>query len=45
MLQAAIAAGWLDGERAVDEVLTAFTRAGADVIVTYFAKEYARRHG
>jgi porphobilinogen synthase len=45
MLQAAIAAGWLDGDRAVDEVLTAFTRAGADVIVTYFAKEYARRHG
>ena len=45
MLQAAIAAGWLEGERAVDEVLTAFTRAGADVIVTYFAKEYARRHG
>ena len=45
MLQAAIAAGWLEGDRAVDEVLTAFVRAGADVIVTYFAKEYARRHG
>ncbi len=45
MIQAAIAAGWLDGERAVDEVLTSFARAGADVIVTYFAKEYARRHG
>lgn len=45
MLKAAIAAGWLDGERAVDEVLTAFARAGADVIVTYFAKEYAQRHG
>jgi porphobilinogen synthase len=44
MLQAAIAAGWLEGERAVDEVLTAFARAGADVIVTYFAKDYARRH-
>jgi porphobilinogen synthase len=45
MLQAAIARGWLDGERAVDEVLTSFVRAGADVVVTYFAKEYARRHG
>ena len=45
MLQAAIAAGWLDGERAIDEVLTAFTRAGADIIVTYFAKAYASRHG
>ena len=45
MLQAAIAAGWIEGERAIDEVLTAFVRAGADVIVTYFAKEYARRHG
>jgi porphobilinogen synthase len=45
MLQAAIAAGWLDGERAVDEMLIAFARAGADVIITYFAKAYARRHG
>lgn len=45
MLKAAIAAGWLDGDRAVDEVLTAFVRAGADIVITYFAKEYARRHG
>jgi porphobilinogen synthase len=45
MLQAAIRNGWLDGERAVDEVLTSFVRAGADIIITYFAKEYARRHG
>ena len=44
MLKAAIAAGWLDGERAVEETLAAFVRAGADVIVTYFAKEYALRH-
>ena len=44
MLKAAIAAGWLDGERAVEETLAAFVRAGADVIVTYFAKEYAIRH-
>ncbi len=45
MLQAAIANGWLDGERAVDEVLTSFVRAGADIVITYFAQEYARRHG
>ncbi len=45
MLQAAIGRGWLDGERAVDEVLTSFVRAGADIVITYFAKEYAERHG
>ena len=45
MLQAAIANGWLDGTRAIDEVLVAFFRAGADVVITYFAKEYARRCG
>jgi porphobilinogen synthase len=45
MLKAAAANGWLDGERAVDEVLTSFVRAGADIVITYFAKEYARRHG
>jgi porphobilinogen synthase len=43
MLKAAIANGWLDGDRAVDEVLTSFVRAGADIIITYFAKEYAAR--
>ncbi len=45
MLQAAIANGWLDGDRAIDEILTSFVRAGADIVITYFAKEYARRHG
>lgn len=44
MLQAAIANGWLDGERAVDELLTSFVRAGADIVITYFAKSYALRH-
>ena len=44
MLAAAIANGWLDAERAVDEVLTSFVRAGADIVITYFAKAYARRH-
>ncbi len=45
MLHAAIANGWLDGDRAVDEILTSFVRAGADIVITYFAKEYAKRHG
>jgi porphobilinogen synthase len=43
MLKAAIANGWLEGERAVDELLACFVRAGADVIITYFTKEYAQR--
>ena len=45
MLQAAIRNGWLDGDRAVDEILTSFVRAGADIVITYFAKAYAQRHG
>ncbi len=43
MLKAAIANGWLE-ERAVDETLVAFVRAGADVVITYFAKEWASRN-
>ncbi len=45
MLQAAIERGWLDGERVIDELLTSFVRAGADIVITYFAADYARRHG
>ena len=45
MLHAAIANGWLDGERAIEEMLTSFVRAGADIIITYHAKEYAGRRG
>jgi porphobilinogen synthase len=45
MLMAAIENGWLDRDRAIDETLTAFVRAGADIVITYFAKEYAARHG
>lgn len=37
MIKAAVAAGWLDEDRAVLETLTAFKRAGADGIITYFA--------
>ncbi|HET6276175.1 MAG TPA: porphobilinogen synthase [Candidatus Cybelea sp.] len=45
MLKAAAANNWLDEERAVDELLTSFVRAGADIVITYFAREYAQRHG
>ncbi len=43
MLKAAAANGWIDGDKAVDETLVSFVRAGADVVITYFAKEYAAR--
>jgi porphobilinogen synthase len=33
--------GWLDGERAMMESLTAIKRAGADMIITYFAPDAA----
>ncbi|MDE2126110.1 MAG: porphobilinogen synthase [Armatimonadetes bacterium] len=43
MLKAAVRAGWLDESRAVEELLVAFRRAGADIILTYHALEYAER--
>jgi porphobilinogen synthase len=43
MLKAAAERGWIDEERAVDEMLTGFARAGADIIITYFAKDYLKR--
>jgi porphobilinogen synthase len=43
MVKAAAANGWIDEERTIDEMLAGFTRAGADIIITYFAKEYLRR--
>ena len=42
-LQAAARLGWLDLERTMMETLTAIKRAGADIILTYFAKEAARK--
>lgn len=42
MLEAAAANGWIDREPAILETLTAFRRAGADVILTYWAVEAAR---
>ena len=41
MVKAAAQNGWLDGERAMMEVLTSIRRAGAKCILTYFAKEAA----
>jgi len=41
MIQAAAQLGWLDGERAALESLTSIRRAGADVIITYFAESIA----
>ena len=42
MVKAAAAKGWLDGEQAMAEMLLSIKRAGAQVILTYFAKEYAQ---
>jgi porphobilinogen synthase len=41
MIKAAAQNGWLDGERAALETLVSIRRAGADVILTYFAREIA----
>lgn len=43
MAEAAIANGWLDRDRVVGETLTAIRRAGASIILTYWAVEAARR--
>jgi porphobilinogen synthase len=43
MMEAAIANGWLDGERVRMEALSCFKRAGADGIITYWAMEAAKR--
>ena len=42
MLKAAFANGWLDEDRVRDEVLVSIKRAGADLILTYFARDIAR---
>jgi porphobilinogen synthase len=42
MVKAAAARGWLDESRVVEESLTAIRRAGADVVITYFARDVAR---
>jgi porphobilinogen synthase len=42
MLKAAAAHGWIDESRAMLETLTAIRRAGADIIITYYARDAAR---
>jgi porphobilinogen synthase len=42
MIKAAAQLGWLDGERAMMEALTSIKRAGADIILTYFAQDAAK---
>ena len=42
MLKAAAANGWLDEQAAMLETLTSIKRAGADIVITYFAKDAAR---
>ena len=42
MVKAAAANGWLDGERVAMEILGSIKRSGADIIITYHAKEPAR---
>ncbi|MCG8476373.1 MAG: porphobilinogen synthase [Cytophagales bacterium] len=44
MIKAAANNGWLDNNTARDEMLLSIKRAGADVILTYFAKEFALAH-
>jgi porphobilinogen synthase len=43
MIEAAAANGWIDRDRAVDESLTSIVRAGAEVVLSYFAIEAAER--
>ncbi len=45
MIKAAAANGWLDEKMARDEALLSIARAGASVIISYFAKSYAQDHG
>jgi porphobilinogen synthase len=42
MLKAAARNGWIDERRAMMECLTSIRRAGADIIITYFARDAAR---
>lgn len=45
MVMAAAERGWIDGDRAMREVLTSIKRAGADRIITYYARQFARGTG
>ena len=42
MIKAAVQGGWLDEQKVVIESLTGIKRSGADIILTYFAKDFAQ---
>ncbi len=42
MIKAAAQKGWIDGDQVMEETLLSIKRAGADIIITYFAKDMAR---
>jgi porphobilinogen synthase len=42
MIEAAARQGWIDRERTILEATTAIQRAGADILITYYAQELAR---
>jgi porphobilinogen synthase len=44
MVEAAAANGWINREAAINEALTSIRRAGADLILSYWATDYATRH-
>jgi porphobilinogen synthase len=43
MVEAAAANGWIDRDRAIDEIIVSIRRAGADIVLTYWATELAAR--
>jgi porphobilinogen synthase len=43
MVEAAAAQGWIDRDRAITETVSSIRRAGADIVLTYWAAELARR--
>ena len=42
MVKAAAERGWIDGPRVMNEILTSIKRAGADILITYYALELAK---
>ena len=42
MVKAASKMGWIDEDKIVLEILTSIKRSGADIIITYFAKQIAK---
>jgi porphobilinogen synthase len=44
MVKAAAQNGWIDEDRVIGETLTSIKRAGADIILTYHAKDFVERH-